>query len=79
MTKTYASRTIIIYHDETSDPTNPGWVTRCTEHDEDGNSILGRTAMDVQLDATNAATARTEAAQHWGCSVDEVEMYFGEV
>lgn len=77
-TKTYASRQIIIYHDETSDPHNPGWVTRCTEFDARNQPILGRTAMDEQLNATTADEAQREAAEHWGCNVDEVERFIGD-
>lgn len=79
MTKTYASRTIIIYHDDETDPSNPGWVSRCTEFDARDQAILGRTAMDVQLDATTAVEAQAEAAAHWGCSIDEVARYEGAI
>lgn len=79
MTKNYADRTIIIYYDTETDTSNPGWVTRCTEHDEHGQPILGRIAMDVQLDAATAVEAQAEAAAHWGCSIDEVARYEGEI
>jgi hypothetical protein len=70
-----ATKTIVIYYDETTDPANAGWVTRCTERDERGQPILGRIAMDVQLDARTADEAQAEAARHWGCTVDEVARY----
>lgn len=79
MTATYASRTILIYWDDSTDPNNAGWVTRCTEFDARGQSILGRAAMDEQLNAKTVAEAQAEAARHWGCEVDEVERYDGPV
>ena len=79
MATTYSDRTIIVYYDDTTDPANPGWVTRCTEHDDRGQPILGRTAMDVQLDASTADEAVEEAAAHWGCEPSEVARYDGPV
>ena len=75
----YSDRTIVVYYDDTSDPANPGWVTRCTEFDERQQPILGRIAMDEQLAASNVDDARKQAAQHWGCSVDDVAMCDGDL
>lgn len=70
-------RTIIVYFDDTSDPNNPGWVTRCSEHDKDGHGIPGRCTMDAQIDAQSLAEAIAEAADHWGCEESEVALYDG--
>lgn len=79
MSTTNATRTIIVYYDDTTDPKNPGWVTRCTEFDDRNQSILGRTAMDVQLGAENLDAAIAEAAAEWGCRPEEVVMYDGDL
>jgi hypothetical protein len=74
-----ADRTIVVYYDDTSDPANHGWVTRCTEFDGREQAILGRIAMDEQLDATTLDEALREAAEHWGCSPDTIELYQGNL
>lgn len=75
----FASRTIIVYYDDETDPANPGWVTRCTEHDAADQSILGRTAMDLQLDAITLDDAIAEAAADWGCNPEDVTRYEGDL
>lgn len=78
-TRHYSKRTIIVYYDDTSNPQNPGWVTRCTEFDDDKQPILGRIAMDEPLDATDLDAAIDEAATFWGCPHDEVVRYDGDL
>jgi hypothetical protein len=68
----YASRKIVIYRDNRNQP--GGWGTRCTEFDEHGQSIVGRTAMDIPLEARTAQEARQEAAEVWGCPVGDIKQ-----
>ena len=72
-----ARRTIVLYWDDSSDPDNPGYVARCTEFDEHGQPILGRIAMDQQVESMRLDEAIQEAALYWSCAEEEVVLYTG--
>lgn len=61
-----------VYYDATSDESNPGWVLRHTDYDDDGEPIMGRIAMDEQLDAETEDGARAEARDFFGRRADSV-------
>lgn len=68
---TATSRQVTVWYDDRSG-VEPGWVARCTDFDETGESIMGRIAMDEPVDAESVEDAIVEASRYWGVPEDEV-------
>ena len=71
MTKAH-SKEVEVYYDNRHG-VEPGWVSRCTEFDEDGQSILGRACMDEPAEYADSADEAVEfAANWWGVKAEDV-------
>jgi hypothetical protein len=67
---TSTSKTVSVYYDKNSDPTNPGWVARLVRRGEYGTDAI----EDSQIGATDELSARREAAELHGVEIDEVNV-----